>query len=29
MPSAEFQQLIRTDLVQWKRTIEQLGIKLE
>jgi len=29
MPPAEFQQLIRTDLVQWKRTIEQLGIKLE
>jgi tripartite-type tricarboxylate transporter receptor subunit TctC len=29
MPPAEFQQLIKTDLAQWKRTIEQLGIKLE
>jgi tripartite-type tricarboxylate transporter receptor subunit TctC len=29
MPPAEFQQLIRSDLAQWKRTIEQLGIKLE
>ena len=29
MPPAEFQQLIRTDLAQWKRTIDQLGIKLE
>lgn len=26
---SEFQQLIKTDLEQWKRTIEQLGIKLE
>jgi tripartite-type tricarboxylate transporter receptor subunit TctC len=29
MPPAEFQQLIRSDLAQWKRTIDQLGIKLE
>lgn len=29
MPPTEFQQLIRTDLAQWKRTIDQLGIKLE
>jgi tripartite-type tricarboxylate transporter receptor subunit TctC len=29
MPPSEFQQLIKTDLAQWKRTIEQLGIKLE
>jgi tripartite-type tricarboxylate transporter receptor subunit TctC len=29
MPPSEFQQLIKTDLAHWKRTIEQLGIKLE
>ena len=29
MPPAEFQQLIRSDLSQWKRTVEQLGIRLE
>jgi tripartite-type tricarboxylate transporter receptor subunit TctC len=29
MPPLEFQQLIKTDLAHWKRTIEQLGIKLE
>ncbi len=29
MPPAEFQQLIKTDLAHWKRTVEQLGIKLE
>jgi tripartite-type tricarboxylate transporter receptor subunit TctC len=29
MPPAEFQQIIRTDLQHWKRTVEQLGIKLE
>lgn len=29
MPSAEFQQLIRADLAHWKRTVDQLGIKLE
>ena len=29
MPPAEFATLIREDLAQWKRTIEQLQIKLE
>jgi tripartite-type tricarboxylate transporter receptor subunit TctC len=29
MPPAEFQQLIKTDLAQWKRIVDQLGIKLE
>lgn len=29
MPPADFQRLIKTDLAEWKRTIEQLGIKLE
>jgi len=29
MPPAEFQQLIRSDLAQWKQTVDQLGIKLE
>jgi len=29
MLPSEFQQLIKTDLAHWKRTIEQLGIKLE
>ena len=29
MPPAEFQQLIRSDLGQWKRTVDQLGIRLE
>ena len=29
MLPAEFQQLIKTDLAHWKRTVEQLGSKLE
>ncbi|XAH25939.1 tripartite tricarboxylate transporter substrate binding protein [Xylophilus sp. GW821-FHT01B05] len=29
MPPAEFQQLIRSDLAQWKQTVDQLGIRLE
>ncbi|MES2185388.1 MAG: tripartite tricarboxylate transporter substrate binding protein [Pseudomonadota bacterium] len=29
MPPAEFQQMIRADLALWKRTVDQLGIKLE
>ena len=29
MPPAEFQQLIKTDLLQWKRVVDQLAIKLE
>jgi len=29
MPPAEFQQLVKTDLAQWKRIVDQLGIKLE
>ena len=29
IPPAEFQQLIKTDLAQWKRIVDQLGIKIE
>jgi tripartite-type tricarboxylate transporter receptor subunit TctC len=29
MPPADFQRLIKTDIADWKRTIDQLGIKLE